>query len=165
MSQIEVYREQKRAEEGKQQATRSSRKRTADTLWATPGTANGRETRPRPAFRPPVSTSHAQTYNAETARLLQAVLDPHLPRRDAAATVPAPETPVPHLATNTSRINNEPETRAGQPANPDVVAASSHTPGASGMDRAWGVVEGMMKKRRAGHDGDRGEFLLVYSGR
>lgn len=48
------------------------------------------------------------------------------------------------------------------PTNPNLITAN----GSSGMDRAWQLVQEMMGKRRAdSNGGDRGEFLLFYSGK
>ncbi len=119
-----------------------------------------------------------ETYNAQMTRLLKAVLDPLLPPTRAAAPVIDPSLPRTRAAaptTNSEDPVGRPSTTTPRPrrstrieahaglASTDLVAASSVAHGTTGMDRAWQAAEEMMRKRQASSDGDRGEFLLVYS--
>jgi hypothetical protein len=157
-----------RAEQAKKKFVQETRKRKAATPSSSPSTAHIAEHRsPTALTHPNFTTEHTETYNAETVRLLDAVLDPSSPRPHKTARLTAPGPQVEALTTGPLRRSARHQSPV-EPANANLVAASSATHGSGGIDRAWEAVGEMIKKRHrrdGGDGGDGGEFLLIYCGK
>jgi hypothetical protein len=131
----------------------------------------------QPAFQREPTPEDPEDYHNDTTRLLDAVLlEPDLRRFSETPlnTALEPQAPVRRRNNRSHNHENHPAPPAerssrrqtpAQATNAEAVTSGAGARGTRGMDRAWSVVEDMMKKRHEGSGGEREEFLLVYCGK